>query len=303
MLSHKKYMDIERLKPQFADCFEKGDLIYIQEKIDGANASFQYDNETNSIVAFSRKQTLGLGNNLRGFWEWTQALDVNIVKEVLGDNLRMFCEWLVPHSVVYPRERYHKAYCYDVYDTVKQMYLSQDEVRQIVDKLGLIYVPVFYVGEFISWEHCLSFVGKTELGGDYGEGIVIKNHTKLNNENTRTPFYTKIVGEKFQETKGHNEAKIIDPEQLKSNEENRNLCETIVTEARVRKLLNKMVDEQILPEDWAEKEMGVIAKNLTKMCYEDCIKEENDTVMLIRDFGKVANGICMGIARKILNER
>ena len=303
MLNHKKYMDIERLRPQYADSFQVGDLIYIQEKIDGANASFQYDQETNSIMAFSRKQILGLENNLRGFLEWTQTLDVDKVKKILGTDLRMFCEWLVPHSVVYPKEAYQKAYCYDVYDMVKQIYLPQDQVKTIVEALSLIYVPVFYVGKFISWEHCLSFVGKTEMGGDYGEGIVIKNHTKLNNENTKSPFYTKIVGEKFQETKGHKEGKVIDPEQLKSNEENKALCETIVTEARVRKLLNKMVDEQILPEDWAEKEMGIVAKNLTKIVYTDCVKEENETVMAIRDFGKIANGICMRIAKKILNER
>ena len=303
MLNHKRYMDIERLKPQYASAFEKGDLIYIQEKIDGANASFQYDKETNTVVAFSRNNVLGLHNNLRGFWEWTQTLNVELVKSILGENLRLFCEWLVPHSVVYPKDRYNKAYCYDVYNMETQGYLPQDEVFAIVKQLGLIYVPVFYCGEFLSWEHCLSFVGDTELGGEYGEGIVIKNHTRLNNSNGRTPFYTKIVGEKFQETKGRKEAKTIDPEQLKSNEENRALCETIVTEARVNKLLNKMVDEQILPEDWSEKEMSIVAKNLTKMMYEDCIKEENDTVQLIRDFGKTANNISMSLAKKIAKER
>ena len=303
MLNHKSYIDIQRLSAKFADGFEKGDLIYIQEKIDGANASFQYDESTDTIMAFSRKQTLGLGNNLRGFWDWTQTLDTALVHNVLGNGLRIFCEWLVPHTVKYPQDRYNKAYCYDVYDMDKQIYLPQNEVKEIIDKLGLIYVPVFYVGEFISWEHCMSFVGKTEMGGEYGEGIVIKNHTKLNNPNTKSPFYTKIVGDKFQETKGHSGAKNIDPEQLKSNEENKAVCETIVTEARVRKLINKMVDEQILPEDWAEKEMGIIAKNLTKMCYEDRVKEENDTVQMVRDFGKTTNGICMSIARKILQER
>ena len=64
-----------------------------------------------------------------------------------------------------------------------------------------------------------------------------------------------------------------------------------------------MVDEQILPEDWSEKEMGIVAKNLTKMVYEDCVKEENDTVQLIRDFGKTANNISMSLAKKIAKER
>mgnify|MGYP003543857911 CR=1 FL=1 len=72
---------------------------------------------------------------------------------------------------------------------------------------------------------------------------------------------------------------------------------------RLKKILNKFVDEGILPENWSSAEMPIIAKNLTKAVYEDCIKEENDIVKQINDFGKVANGIAMKIARQILNEK
>ncbi len=301
-MTHKKFMDIERLKESYVNGFEKGDYIIIQEKIDGANAAVRYDSETDTIVAQSRKNILSLQNNLRGFWEWTQTLNKDLIKSVLGDNLIAFCEWLVPHSVKYPEEKYNHAYFYDVYDTNTSEYLPQDKVREIVSQLNLTYVPVFYEGEFTSWEHCMSFVGKTEFGGEYGEGIVIKNQTKLNNPNNRSPFYVKIVGEKFTETKGH-KVKVIDPDKLKTMEENKALAETIVTEARVTKLLNKFVDEGILPEDWEAKEMPIIAKNLTKAVYEDCVKEEPDTVNQISNFGKTANSIAMKIARKILEVR
>ena len=207
------------------------------------------------------------------------------------------------HSVPYPEERYNHAYFYDVYDTSTGQYLPQSEVKDIVDKLNLTYVPVFYDGEFISWEHCMGFVGRTDLGGETGEGIVIKNQTRLNDPNTRSPFYLKIVGEKFTETKGQKHAKVVDPEKLKAMEENKALAETIVTEARVTKLLNKFVDEGILPEDWGAKEMPIVAKNLTKAVYEDCVKEEPDIVKQISNFGKVANGIAMQIARNIMEQR
>lgn len=295
-------MDIERIKENNVNGFEKGDYIVIQEKIDGANAAIRYDPITDTIVAQSRKNILGLENNLRGFWEWTQTLDKNLVESVLGNNLIAFCEWLVPHSVKYPSEKYNYAYFYDVYDTESESYLPQSDVKEIVSKLCLTYVPVFYEGEFISWEHCMSFVGKTEFGGEYGEGIVVKNQTKLNDTNNRSPYYIKIVGEKFAETKGH-KVKTVDPDKLRTMEENKALTETIVTEARVTKLLNKLVDEGILPEDWGAKEMSIVAKNLTKAVYEDCIKEESDTVNKISDFGKTANSIAMGIARKIMEKR
>lgn len=303
-MQHKKFMNIERLKTSFVDGFNKGDHIIIQEKIDGANCAIRYDSVSDSIVCQSRKQILNEINNLRGFYEWGKTLDKELVKSILGNNLVLFGEWLVPHTVVYPKECYHHAYFYDCYDLQNETYLSQSEVKAIVGKLELTYVPVFYDGEFTSWEHCKAFVGQTQLGGDVGEGIVVKNLTRLNDSNTRLPFYTKLISEKFSETKAYsNNKKNIDPEELKSREQSKELTSTIVTRARVEKILNKFVDEGILPEDWSSSEMSIVAKNLPKAVYEDCVEEESDIVKQIMDFGKVANGICMRIARDIMKER
>lgn len=203
------------------------------------------------------------------------------------------------HTVKYPDEKYNQFYAYDIYDTDAEKYLPQDIVEEKAKVLGLNFVPVFYKGEFQSWEHCLSFVGKTEMGGEIGEGIVVKNQTKLNDPNSRTPFYIKIVSEKFQETHEHH-VKIVSPEQLKAQEENKALCETIVTEPRVMKILHKLVDEGILPENWGAKEMPIVAKNLCKRIFEDCLKEEPETVSQIENFGKIANSIGMSIARKFI---
>lgn len=163
-------MDIQRIKPEYANGFSVGDYIIIQEKIDGCNAAIRYDSETDTIVAQSRKNILSVGNNLRGFYEWSQTLNKELVKSVLGDNLVLFMEWLVPHTLSYPKDRYNHTYCYDVYDANTEKYLPQSTVQAIVSKLNLTYVPTFYEGEFISWEHCMSFVGKTDLGGEHGEG-------------------------------------------------------------------------------------------------------------------------------------
>lgn len=302
-MTHKKFMDIQRIKESYAEGFHKGDEIVIQCKIDGANAAIRYDSETDSVIAQSRKNILGLGNNLRGFWEWSQTLDKELVKSVLGNNLVLFGEWACPHTVVYPPEVYNKAYFYDVYDINAETYLHQDKVKEIIAKLGLIYVPTHYAGEFISWEHCMSFLDKIVMGGEIEEGIVVKNMTRLNDPNNRQPFYLKIVNEKFSETKGQKRVKVVDPDKLKSMEENKALAETIVTPARVEKLLNKFVDDGILPEDWGNTEMPIIAKNLTKAIYEDCVKEEPETVKQIGNFGKVANSIVMQIARGIMENR
>ena len=259
--------------------------------VNGFNG-FEYDYEFDYIVSIKEV-------GVEDCYDIAMSGDENTANFVANGFIVHNCK----HSVPYPEERYNQAYFYDVFDTITGKYLPQNEVKDIVDKLNLTYVPVFYEGEFISWEHCMSFVGRTDLGGEYGEGIVCKNVTRLNDPNTRSPFYLKIVGEKFTETKGQKHFKVVDPEKLKAMEENKAVAETIVTEARVAKLLNKFVDEGILPEDWGAKEMPIVAKNLTKAVYEDCVKEEPDIVKQISNFGKVANGIAMQIARNIMEQR
>ena len=303
MLKHKSYMDIERFKEKHSDGFTKGDHIVIQEKVDGANASFQYENDTNIIKAFSRKQELGLGNNLRGFWEWRQQ-QLKAENFIGYSHVRVFGEWLVSHSVPYPQDKYQKFYCYDLYDIERQTYYPQCVVESFCNQNNLIYVPVFYNGEFQSWDHCLSFVGQTELGGEYGEGIVIKNMTRLNDPNNRLPFYTKIVGEKFQEKADRKISKPINPNELALREYNIGLVKAVVTEARVNKLLHKLVDEGSLREDWDEHDMGLIAKSINSAVYYDCVKEENDVVLEVGEqFGKLSASRAMKIVRNILNNR
>ena len=97
-MTHKKYRDIERIKLDLIDNFYVGDTIYIEEKIDGANCSIQYDAETDSIVASSRKQILTPINNLRGFYEFAHRLDKEEVKNILGENLILFGEWLISEA-------------------------------------------------------------------------------------------------------------------------------------------------------------------------------------------------------------
>lgn len=329
MIKHKKYIDIEVAKEKNISEFLPGDHIIIQEKIDGANAAIRYDAENDIIVAQSRNNILDSSNNLRGFYEWTQTLSEDTkaaIKSLLGETSLIFGEWLIPHSVKYPDERYNHFYMYDIYDTEMGCYASQADVKVAAIQLGIEYVPVLYDGEFQSWEHCKSFVGQTRLGGEYGEGIVVKNQTAIGFDlarrygllpeisgvmlNGRTedhlikaPFYLKIVGDKFKETKTAKKKKEISPEEAAAYEQAVKDTETIVTEARVRKMLHKLVDEGILPEVWSQSDMATVAKNLPKRIFEDCVKEEPETVKSIPNFSKHCNRTSMILARSILDEK
>lgn len=299
MLKHKRYMDIENLKTELAMKFNNGDQIIIQEKIDGSNVSFQYNSEEDCLDCFSRNQPLSEENTLKGYYDWVQKLDKNKVREVLGNNLRMFGEWLTKHTLVYPDEKYNNMYCFDVFDTESGKYLPQSKVRVIVEKLGLNYVPVFFEGEFTRWDDYMHLVGKTEMGGEIGEGIVVKNMTSID-YNT---LYTKIVHERFRETKRTPKPKPTDMERIREKERLTELAKTIVTRQRVEKMLYKLIDDALIPENCTLKDMNVILKNLPSAVYYDCIKEEPEIVNQIEHFGKYSGPLVTKIVKKIIAEK
>lgn len=294
----KKYVDIERLKDKYALAFSKGEHITITEKIDGANASIGF--EDGELSCFSRKQKLSPENTLRGFYTLVQTFDVEKYREVLGDRYIIFGEWLVSHTIKYPATRLSKFYVFDVWDTEVEQYVPWSVTKDFAAKLGLTTVPLFYDGPFVSWEHVQSFVGKTEMDAEpTGEGVVVKSQDRLDNKSSNTPPYVKIVAAKFSEvhqSKPHE----VDPEKLAAKQAAEALAATIVTERRVQKLIEKAVDEGRLRADWDEKDLGTIAKFLCKDVYADCVKEESETVAQIENFGKIAAGIAMKLARGLV---
>lgn len=299
-MKHKSYMDIKVANPATINGFKVGDHIVIQTKIDGANAAIRYDPETDSIVAQSRKNILGTHNTLRGFYEFTQLLNKDDIKEFCKDDWIVYGEWLVPHTVQYPKEAYNKFYVYDVYDTKFGEWLPQKLVENIAIALNLPYVKTWYDGEFISWEHCKSFLPKSVYGEVEQEGVVIKNMTKLNSLDNHEPFYVKIVNTRFKEKMDRKEKKGQSPEELAANERENEKTATIVTPARVEKLVHKCVDEGIIPESWSAEDMATIARNVPKMVVEDCLKEEPEIVATIDNFGKRANSLTMKLVKNIL---
>lgn len=298
-MERKSFMDIQRLKEGFADDFRPGDEIVIQEKFDGSNASFRYDVETGKLVAFSRRQTLNpLDNTLSGFYNYIQSLNADEFKDY--PDYVVFGEWSgARNAIIYYPECTKKWYVFDIYDVNEQVYLQQSEVKKFAEEHGLDYINTYYVGPFISWDHVMSFMG-TSAYGDIQEGIIVQ--TKLNDPNTRLPFVVKIVGEKFHEIKKTNHAKkVVDPKKLQERAAAQELTESIVTRRRVEKELYKMRDDGIIPADWCEKDMKTVARELPSRIYQDCIKEEPETVTEIGQFfGKFCSSTAMKYARNII---
>ena len=306
----KKYLDIERCKQKYAETFNVGENIVIQEKIDGSNASIRYDEESDTLKAFSRRLELNSENTLNGFWDYVQSLNTIAFKEVLGSRYIVFGEWMgAKHAIKYPEDVYGKFWMFDVWDTQTEQYLPYEETRAFYGRLiacgnkekKFNFVPVFYIGKFESWEKTMELVGKTEVGAEpAGEGIILKRQDYLDSKSSRLPFYVKIVSEQFSEVHKSRKQKVIDPAAIAKKEANLALAATIVTPQRVQKMIYKFIEDGLLPQDWDEHNLKDISKILPNAIYRDCVKEESETVQQIEDFEKVAAKLSMSIVRDLI---
>lgn len=265
-----KYVNIHNYEMQYVEVFCKEDDIVVQEKIDGSNAHIVV-NEL-GFTCFSHKCILNQINNLKGFYFWCEEHYKQIPSKYYG--VSIYGEWLVPHHCRYPLNAYGRFYVFDVMKDGR--YWEQADVKKLAEECGFTYVPVFYEGKFQSWKHLMSFVGKTALGGEKGEGIVVKNISTLNKASVS---YIKIVDVEFQETNvSRKKIKTVDMNEVAEREYLHELTESIITEARVRKIILKAVDNEQLPIIWNTLSTDMISKIVRSDIIRDCIKEESDIV-------------------------
>ena len=299
----KHFLDIQvavtiptELKDVNTQLFVPGDLIQITEKIDGSNASIQKIDD--KLEVYSRRMQLDAKNTLEGMYEYVQTLDPNLFDE----RYVVFGEWLLQRKLKYNDSAMYKWYVYDMYDLETNKWMTQDVVKEFCNKAGLNYVHVLYEGPFISWEHCKTFL-HDPMYGDKQEGIVIKNQTKLNTPYSDETYYLKIVNKEFMETKAHKAPKSA--EQLSAEQEAKDLALTIITERRVEKMLFALRDDGIIPNKLTPADMKTVAQHLPKRVYEDCLKEEPETVAAVdaigaQPFSKICGSIVMQMAKNII---
>ena len=298
----KKADGTDAVRPKNTGAFEPGDIIQITTKIDGANASIAWDETTNKLEVFSRTNLLDSPGALRGFYDYIKTnVEPKTDWESYVDFV-FFGEWEVHHTCNYNKDVYGRWYIYDIWDKISGKYCSQDFVKQFCKDHNFDYIEELYFGPFISWDHCRSFLSKSTAYGPEQEGIVIKNQSKLSTENSRAPAYLKIVNEKFKESQhSKKEKKPVDPEAEAAKTEAAKLAASIVTEARVRKLILKLIDEGKLPIELQPKDMGAVMKLLPRLVFEDCVKEENETVKQLSEYaGKSIATETAKQARKIV---
>ena len=297
----KKYTDVVRYgKNGTQDVLNKGDYITITEKIDGANASFTKDETSElGVTPYSRNNVVNEDNTLRGYLDWIKE-NIVPIKDKLVDGYRYYGEWLVSHKVHYKEDQYYNFYMFSIWDDNKQEYLSDDIVKSESKRLGLHTTTYFYEGEYISFEHIMSFVGKSDrtVEPNTGEGVVVKNVNYKDRYGNQ--MFVKLVSEKFAE---------VQKQKLPKNpnviSEYKDTIDAIVTKPRVEKMIHKFVDEELIPEDYGIEHIGIILRTISHRIYEDVLKEESDLIgnieedILIKQIHKAMPKMVRGILMEL----
>lgn len=273
----KKYQSIVRHGKTFTqELVKDGEIVVVWEKLDGANASFMLNEDGGEVLCFSRNNPLtGWKDGLRGFYEWVQS---NIDKEKLDVGKIYFGEWLVRHKIDYG-EHENNFYLFDTLDLGKNEFMSVAHVIADAEKLNIKTAPIMAVGTVgvsFTFEQIQALVGTSLLAPDgVGEGVVIKNYLARSKDGSQ--LFTKIVTKEFQEANGVKSPKTV---QSKADPMTQ-FVQTYLTEARVEKLLGKLVDEGVIKEDYDITDMGAILKGLGSSVADDILSEESDELFKV----------------------
>lgn len=262
---------------KFKEPFKKGDLITIQEKIDGSNTSIYNDN--GKLRLFSRTQEItDSKDNFKNFIEYIKTFEDKIL-EILPNQYVIFGEWLGQAKIPYNKKANNGTLCpYYVFDVassienmndenaIKRNYVSIVESKKIANLIGFAFVPTIVeemaMNDFnelipLYVENQKSLIDEESIR----EGIVVKTI-----DGTKR---TKIVATQFSEVK---------QKKIKTLSNENEWLNKFITPMRIQKFLMKVQEKEnkdkLLKEDYR-----LIFSNLDLLS-DDVIKEELDDILL-----------------------
>ncbi|HHX66879.1 MAG TPA: hypothetical protein GX708_02340 [Gallicola sp.] len=233
--------------------FKKGDLITIQEKIDGSNTTIFNDNGT--LRLFSRTQEItDSKENFQDFIKFVKEHENDILNN-LPNQYAMFGEWLGQAKIPYNKKAKSGVispyYVFDIAykienmndeDKIQRYYLTPKESKKLATNMLLNFVPIIeneivlnnfdeLIGKYV--ENQKSLIDEESIR----EGIVVKT--------TDGTKRVKIVATQFSEVK-YKKNKLSDNPY--------NWLERFITPMRIQKFLIKVKElenkEELKVEDY-----------------------------------------------------
>ena len=251
---------------------EKGELVVIQEKLDGSNTAIYNDN--GKLRLFSRSNELKGEDGLGGFVRYMKARE-NKILDNLPVGYVLYGEWLeqgkIPYNSLAKQGKIEPYYAFDLVkelidkpaedEDFTRVFASIKEMREVASRIGLRTVPELDVINFTNYEELKQkYVDsqKSALDGTdcIREGIVIKALDGAKR--------IKIVGDTFQEVKSIKNTETKSPFAF---------LDKYITPMRINKFLTAIGIDKPTKENYREifKKLDVIA--------DDIIVEEKEQIL------------------------
>jgi len=192
-MEFKEYKKIQALHKEECDGILHG-TCYLQEKVDGANASIWV--EDGNIHCGSRTRDLiKAGDGFNGFVDYVNKHEgINALLQ-MNPNFRLYGEWLVRHSIGYHEKNYRQFYLYDI-ENEEGIKYNIEYVNKLAEAYNIPHVHLFAKIDSPTLEQIKEFAGKSVLG-EKGEGVVVKNLDFINKFGDLQ--YGKYVTQEFKE--------------------------------------------------------------------------------------------------------
>jgi len=248
-----KYMHIERIDTEEVEGLLDMDEIWIEPKIDGANATVLIGADGKLTVA-KRSQVLGDGDDFRGLKEYALAnKDKFEAFFKKYPNHLIYGEWLIKHTVKHYRESaWKKFYAFDVLNLETGNFYAPDKRIEMLNEFDINQISplVKLTGPLVTEAHLKQLQwyadnNKYLIDDDnVGEGIVIKGFDKDGNP-YRNKYgritWAKIVRQEFKEK--NSLAMGVTNKELKTEPEVL-FCEQFITPARIEKIKQKILTDK-----------------------------------------------------------
>ena len=178
--------------------FSKGNVVSVEEKVDGANMGFSissnFEIRTQNRAHFVNSSTHRQFSQLDAWVEEHRAALFEILEP--GRHI-LFGEWLyAKHSVYYSRlPGYFLAF--DIFDKQEERFLSRQERTRRLEGSGIPVVPLMHYGPIQSQEELLAFLERpSQLAEGNIEGIYCRiddgPHLRIRGKIVRSEFMQQI---------------------------------------------------------------------------------------------------------------
>ena len=258
-----KYKKIKQLgDEENKDIFkDKNDIIYIQEKVDGANFRF-YINKEGIIIFGSRSQQLTSNEGEDTNVQKNFMRCINYIRECLSDKdlspykgLIFYGECMIKHTIGYDWENVSPFLGFDIYNIISESFFDIDYTHLLYESLELEVVPIINIMKAKNIKEFSDVdVPISKYYSGQAEGVVFKNSDKQ--------IYAKYVRDAFKEKN----LKEFGGSRKKAKTDEDYFTAIYCTNARIEKIVWKLIDD-------GNKLHLSMMPNLIKAVYKDIWEE------------------------------